>query len=480
MPVMNGLELCREAYALNSRMKIVILSGYEEFEYARQALKYKAEQYLLKPLSREATCHLLAEVAEHFERVRSDESALRGLRALSDEAQKQVAKRFLQALIAGSQAEIGTLFPLTCRMKIPLFEGEGHLLLLAIDEVSLRDKRIGHQETSLFHYILNQIAAETAESCELVWTIFDDRERTVLLLSGTEIGDLLPGARDLYGKISENIRTATGLTLTGGLGARIEDVLQLEASYQTALAATYRRFRSGGNRLYEFGDGSELAADSVNALLQIVKGTFSDPYADKRLRGSTLLADLLPGPDGLSADSAFGFGAFLLRELERGPGKWQPEQWKRAWQTLESLLPADAPEQTLASAQEAYQAALNALQAPAASTEKPSDANEIRIVDEISRFIEENYAEPISLSMLSDKFQLSQQHISTAFHKHAGIPYIKYMTRIRMENAARLLSEYPQLKIFEIAERTGYANVKHFSYVFKKHFGMTPGEYPSR
>ncbi|RIE01614.1 response regulator [Cohnella faecalis] len=192
MPVMNGLELCREAYAKYPRMRIVILSGYEEFEYARQALKYKAEQYLLKPLAREAMRRVLAQVADHFEQVRSDESALRGLRALSDEGRKQVARRLLQALIAGSQAEIGTLFPLTYRMKIPLFEGEGHLLLLEIDESSLRDKRIGYQETSVFHYILNQIASETAEGCELAWTTFDDRERTAVLLSGTETSELLP------------------------------------------------------------------------------------------------------------------------------------------------------------------------------------------------------------------------------------------------------------------------------------------------
>jgi len=485
MPVMNGLELCRRAYALDPRMKIVILSGYEEFEFAREALRYKAEQYLLKPLNRESLRAALAELAALLERARADEAALRGLRALSDEARRQAARRFLQALIAGSQAEIGALFPLTCRMNIPLFEGEGVLLLLEIDETSLRDRRVPPRDFAVFRYILNQIAAELAEARELVWTLFDDRERTAVLLSGTEPEARKPVARALFAQIRDQMRAATGLTLTGGLGTEIEDVLQLEASYRSALAATYRRFRDGGDLLYESEDGQDGeegadAAEAVHSFLQTARGAVFDPHSDGRLLGVSLLADLLARDGAVAASSAFGFGSFLLQELGRGPVRRTPEAWSRAWRTLAELLPPDAPDRTLVSVLEAYRSALSELQADTAPADKPSDDGEQRLVDDIRAFIERHYAEPISLAMLSDKFQASQQRISTAFHKHVGLPYIKYMTQIRMENAARLLAEQPEAKIFEIAERTGYGNVRHFTYVFKKHFGVTPGEYIAR
>lgn len=486
MPVMNGLELCRQTYVLYPRMKAVILTGYEDFEYVREALRYKAEQYLLKPLNREATRAALADLAAQFELARAEEAKLRGLHALSEEARRQVARRFLQALIAGSQAEIGALFPLTCRMNIPLFEGEGILLLLEIDEISLRDKRIPPRDFPVFRYIVNQIATELIDVRELAWTMFDERERTAILLSGTEPSALKPSARELFALIRGHVLSATGLTLTGGLGIQMEDVLQLEASYQSALTATYQRFRDGGDRLYETENEEEVdtaashLASSVHSLLQIVKRAAIDPHPDRRLLGVPVLADLFAREQDVPASYAFALGAFLLRELERDPVRLAPEALTRAWHKLAERLPPEAPGRTLFDVQESYQAALGALQAETIPEEKPSDCIEQRLIDEIRAYIELNYAEPISLAMLSDKFRASQQRISTAFHKHVGLPYVKYMTRVRMENAARLLAERPEAKIFEVAELTGYANVRHFTYVFKKHFGVTPGEYTAR
>ena len=116
------------------------------------------------------------------------------------------------------------------------------------------------------------------------------------------------------------------------------------------------------------------------------------------------------------------------------------------------------------------------------STLKPTSIPSIEwseqgLMEQIRHFIDLHYAEPISLAMIADKFDLSQQYISTAFHKYVGVPYIKYMTNVRMNQATKLLEQKPIGKIYEIAEQVGYVNVKHFSYVFRKHYGMTPGDY---
>ena len=182
MPVMSGLELCHQVFLLYPDIKIVILSGYEEFEYAKEALEYKAEAYLLKPLNRAATRDMLNRIAESLTKKKAEELTLKGLRVLSDEAKQLVARRFLQALLASSQAEINTLYPLIHRLKIPLFEGEGLILLLLLDEYALFLKQIPAKDISIFQYILNQIAAEIAAANELTWTLFDEGERTVILL----------------------------------------------------------------------------------------------------------------------------------------------------------------------------------------------------------------------------------------------------------------------------------------------------------
>ncbi|XID92616.1 response regulator [Paenibacillaceae bacterium WGS1546] len=475
MPVMNGLELCREAYGLDPRIKIVILSGYEEFEYAREALKYKAEQYLLKPLNREALRLALSGVASRLEAERAEEWTLRGLRAVSRDGMTHIGRRLLQALIAGSEAEIGSLFPLACKMKIPLFEGEGVLLLLSIDEASLRDRKIPTHDRPVFQYILNQIAAEVCEPNELAWPLFDERGRTAVLLSGTEANGLPDEARSLFAALAGQMNNATGLTITGGLGNRIEDVLQVESSYQTALSAICRRYCEGGNRLYESGT-EEDEAERAEIVFRYARGVRLEPDGDGAVRSLPVPAGILPAEEPFPVSFAYELGAYLLLELERGPTARSSEAWRRAWETLHDALPPDAAA-TSASAAEAYRLALLALQPSDNAQDKPSDAGERHLAEDIRRFIERHYAEPVSLAMLSDRFHASPQHISTAFHQHVGIPYIKYMTHVRLDHAARLLSLHPGMKLSEIAEKTGYASVKHFSYVFKKHFGRTPGEY---
>ncbi|MDI4648443.1 response regulator transcription factor [Cohnella hashimotonis] len=485
MPVMDGLALCRIAYEQYPRMRRVILSGHEEFEYVREALVYKAEQYLLKPPGREAVRLLFAGLADDLERERGDARALRGLQSLSEEGRMQVGRRLLQALIAGAEAEIGTLFPLAYRMKIPLFEGEGLLLLLAIDESSMREQGVAPHERSLFDYILNQVTAELAQSTALAWTLFDSRERTAVLLSGTDPQALSAGAEALFGKIRQTMRDTAGLTLTGGASSLIEDVQQLDAAYAEAHAAVCRKYLEGGDTLYASGDGANSAADAFDTLVQAASAELSDPYGDRRAAyGRPALDALLPNGRKLDAACAYGLVAALLGELQRlAGGKRHSGQWAAAWQALDRAIPAGNPAVWTATAlADACRSALAPLTAAGADPEpRPAfEAAERQLALNIRAYIDANYAEPISLALLSDKFRASQQHISTIFHKHAGTPYIRYMTRVRMDNAARLLSAHPDMKIFEVAERTGYANVKHFSYVFKKHFGVTPGEYGAR
>lgn len=481
MPVMDGLALCRIVFERYPHMRRVILSGHEEFEYVREALIYKAEQYLLKPPGREAVRLLFAGLAEELERERSEALALRGLQSLSEEGRMQVGRRLLQALIAGAQAEVGTLFPLAYRMKIPLFEGEGALLLLTIDDSSLRDKGIAPQETSLFYYILNQIATELAQTSALNWTLFDDRERTAVLLSGTDPERLSADAKALFGQAREVMLDATGLTLTGGVSSLVEDVQQLDTAYAEAHAAICRRYLEGGDRLYTCVGAA--AAEAFDALVQSASTELAEAFGERRgIHGWQTLAALLPDGRQLDAVRAYGLGAALLGELQRLPAaRRRPGLWAEAWNTLSRTIPADGaalwPAAALA---DAYRAALAPLASSSGSAPEPrssTEAGERQLVLDIRAYIDANYAEPISLALLSDKFGASQQHISTIFHKHTGTPYIKYMTRVRMDNAARLLSARPEMKIFEVAERTGYVNVKHFSYVFKKHFGVTPGEY---
>lgn len=107
-------------------------------------------------------------------------------------------------------------------------------------------------------------------------------------------------------------------------------------------------------------------------------------------------------------------------------------------------------------------------------------ANEHDIVKKTIEYIYEHYSEPISLALIADKIGVSPCYLSNLFHKNVGESYIKFLTKVRMEQAAKLLKLKPLAKICDIAEKVGYTSVKHFSYVFKQYFNTTPGEYQSK
>lgn len=103
--------------------------------------------------------------------------------------------------------------------------------------------------------------------------------------------------------------------------------------------------------------------------------------------------------------------------------------------------------------------------------------DEQNIVTKAKEIIYAHYSEPLSLALIAERIDVSSGYLSHIFHKKVNEPYIKFLTRVRMEQAAKLLKEKPAAKVYEVAEKVGYLSVKHFCYVFKQFHGMPPGEF---
>ncbi|WP_321003849.1 helix-turn-helix transcriptional regulator [Eisenbergiella porci] len=115
------------------------------------------------------------------------------------------------------------------------------------------------------------------------------------------------------------------------------------------------------------------------------------------------------------------------------------------------------------------------------SPDKPARISESQQIAENARkYILSHYQEQISLSQIAEEIGVNSCYLSDIFHKYMGEPYSRYLLRIRMEQAARLLKENPGEKVYKIAERTGFVSSKHFIAVFKKYYGTTPSAYVYR
>lgn len=111
---------------------------------------------------------------------------------------------------------------------------------------------------------------------------------------------------------------------------------------------------------------------------------------------------------------------------------------------------------------------------------KEDEAYDRSIAAQARDYICKHYGEPISLVEVADKLGVNASYLSSLFHRTINESYIKFLTRVRMEQAVKYLKYNPNIKIYEVAERVGYISVKHFSHVFKKYCSMSPGEFQEK
>jgi len=479
MPEKDGLELCEEVHREFPKIKICILSGHEEFQYVQQAMLYRTEEYILKPINKEAIQEMLNRVAQRLDKQKAEESTLRGLYSLSDEAKRQVAMRFLQALITKSHAEISTLYPLVHRMKIPLFEGEGVMLLLSLDEHLLFQRMIPPKDHTVFHYILNQVASELASRFDMTWSLFDQSNHTCILLSGTDPNRVLQNVHTLFEQINSAMQSTTNLSVSGGIGCWIEDIFQVDESYMTALRANHLRFNQGQPGVlneYFYQESVAAEPDPIDYVAESLRNAVMIPHAPEW--AAKKLVNVLNNEGTVKSMGAYNLGAYILNKWTSGRQDNTYQNLDLAWGTLSILGGLGTQDATPSIIESVYSNVFSTLldASDPVEEERNLEGNP-SFIDKVLDYINLHYCEPISLAMIADHFQITPQYLSQLIHKQIGISYIKYLTKIRMDQALKLLTESAGIKVYEVAEQVGFDNVKHFMYVFKKHYGKTPGEY---
>lgn len=138
--------------------------------------------------------------------------------------------------------------------------------------------------------------------------------------------------------------------------------------------------------------------------------------------------------------------------------------------TLESLLWSSRPDSLRKGLMEWIQGALARLD-PA--------RQEGKVLARAKKYIQAHLQHPVNLTEVSQETLVTPQYLSKLFREKSGETFIEYITRLRIEEAKRLLAE-PGVKVYEVASQVGYSNWKHFSRVFKQHTGYGPADYKNR
>lgn len=458
MPGLDGLAAAAQIREKDGKCKIVIITAYDEFDYAQEALRLGAVDYLLKPVRPEELVTVMQKLINTLEKEKE--------KTHREEELRQSIQKAIKFLRAG----------FFCGLLLGAFE-EQQAIKVQADILGLKQVPQG------VLVIAPDVAAADAASefdryevYRLIEQLMAPYENSIVVLLGE---DIVVGAgleRDLK-ELGESLRSAVEETLefsvTIGIG-RVTSSGDLPRLFREAqMAARLGRFYLGGNRV--------VMLEEIGALMP--QQDYSDFEREEQLLEQVRL--------GQKAEAAKTFEILLQEMLARGYDSLTYCQMRLAeilvllWRTARQAGYVGRNEFHL---QQSYLQRLWRCQTPVELSQwgqnlleeilVPPDKGHTpkELVRQIVKYIHDHYAKELTLQDIARQIYLSPDYFSRLFKKEVGCTYAEYLTKVRVERAKALLSN-PALSVAEVAQKVGYHDPNYFSRVFRKVVGVSPSDY---
>ncbi len=473
MPFMDGLELSRIIRKELPFSEIVILSGYEEFDYAKQAISIGVAQYLTKPISGDDLLHELDTLREKI--IKSKEE-----RALKEQFKKEMEENDLKERrelfhnIVSGNCPVTDLLQKAEKLGIDLSAMWYNIILLFTKSEHHELEEYSRSSVTIDEFIKEAVS-------EMGCIIFDrDLEGKAIVVMGDSEEELSKTQSELIERVTGIFRDYSHVRYYGGIGKQVNRLSRMNESYEDAGCALANRFFVTQSGFFS-ADRSPVhgnAPDEKFDMSTIDAKRIDKSNVQKFLKlGNT---DEIPFYVGEFVKSVGedAFNSFIFRQyiamdvffaasgfIEEISGTKPDDVITEI--SKEALSNADSVTRYITGIIE------NAIRfRDSIATNRYKD-----IVDGAVKYIEENYAdEELSLNQLASHVNVSPNHLSTIFSQQTGRTFIKYLTEYRMDKAKEML-KCTAMRSSEISEAVGYKDPHYFSYMFKKTVGMTPTNY---
>lgn len=477
MPEMDGVKFVQEARKISSFAPLFI-SGYDDFEYLRAAMREGAVDYLLKPVDREQFRARLAEIRESIETKRRERYTLDDMRK---KAEQLKLTRQTQMLSNVTMAEVDWSrlgywvdeFPAGCFM----------LVYISLDALPYKAKAYSDRDWQAYSYALENIIGELVSEAavgrsEYRWWWRAESDFWLLLHEEDPMNDTTFRAEVL--RLAEQIRSAvqrfTPFTVTVSIGELIEDLYLLRNAKHKALELMNYRLILGGNRVVTAeiatGAGKTSPAKVDAVYYQMVNKLKASLQQGKRAEVQEWQAQLFAQIGKLSSPAQIQWVLqYLYMQLH---ALWMEVTDGR--NTSLSLEKALHGVKTAANLGEIKLAVTRWIRHIEYTIHVNRISERVKPVEQAKAWIADHLGEDITIKKIADHVYMNPTYFCKCFKMHTGETVLDYVTRQRMEQAASLLRER-DLKLKEISAMVGYQDAKYFSKLFKEWSGMSPSDY---
>lgn len=471
MPFMDGLELSKRIKKEFPWMEIIVLSGYEEFEYAKKAIKIGVAEYLTKPINGEALLEEVDALAVKIEEKRKERENKEKYEKEMEENSKEEQKKLFQSLVTGSQS-VTELLEMGDNLGVDLSAMWYNIVLLMVQSTNHTQEEYSNRIVEI-----DQQLNMMCDGSKIIW--FDrNLEGKAFVVKADTKEELDDTIEHYLNQMKEIVSNYNHVRYFGGVGEAVNRLRELPVSFEKANHAFAHRY---------LGNESEILYS--NQLEKTVETeAFDFSHVDLKQINREKMTEFLKFGN---QEEVVYFVEEFFKNLDRNAIKSNLFQQYIVMDTYFSV--AEFVESLQFSKEEIEQipvsnGGLNSAEGVIGYIERiVKQALELReksasnrygdVVDEVMHYIEQNYAdEELSLNMIASHVNFSPNHLSTVFSQQTGQTFIKYLTDYRMNKAKELL-HCTGKKSSSICQEVGYKDPHYFSYLFKKTQGMTPTQY---
>jgi two-component system response regulator YesN len=471
MPVMNGLEMIQELKEYSLDHKVIILSGFNDFEYARQAMRLKIADYLSKPASIDTITDVLKSVINQLQEEAVEKKQVVELKKKMTLYEPLVEKEWIKSVVTG----ITNVWQVPSRLNSLLerWQEKEHVALAITYDEPLEHTSFYHSDWSLFRFACSNIISEISTS------YFDDVQyieihifQGALCIHFEKIQyNVMEKLKELSKSVEESLNTYLQIKATVSIGSIKNKWEELAASMKDALTASR----------------AETVSEELESLGVHAKST--SKVWSEAIETSQKLSEAIRYADEKSAFEIIDVFFTRLQDLEYTKPvavRVGIEMWTVMTYSLHDVgfkIQEMMPENN----DLLYELSLckNWIEIKTYIKTKitlichhqqwDENLKHRQLVEQIIEYVNEHIAENITLQDIANDLYISRNYLGQIFKNIVGESFKNYLTRVRMERAKKMIQDGHFL-IYEISEKVGYVNPAYFTTTFKKYTGYTPTE----
>ncbi|MGO4546673.1 helix-turn-helix domain-containing protein [Paenibacillus sp. 2TAB23] len=479
MKNLSGLEFIQKLYEeFSFDGKVIIISGYDDFQYARKAMSFGVVDFLLKPVNMAELKEVVIKALLLLQQEEKRQSSL----SMIEGAIPKLRERMLQEMVDRS-ASISAVPP--NKQLLDQYDigwiGTDKLVMLLLEANNLKsyaNPGLSSKEQNRIMFAIGNVLEHSlmehtahAGNYVLFRMVPGDKWIGIFGIQPNALSAFDYWIREFKSTMAARIKKYVKVSATIVIASE-GNVNSLPELYKEALdkltqARIYGDVESEGELELEpanlFRDVDLLL--EPKALADLLKHGEEHDVREAVLQFPVMIREW---GVGIMRDLHHQVFEWLLEVFDEARRMgWKNEEWKKKplllWEKIEAFDTIQALQQLVLDSLLQVNAELQG-----------SSRNQI--MQKAEHYIREHYSEPITVQTIADHVYVSPEWLSTLFKKNVGMTFLDYVTHLRMEKAKLLLQDV-SMKIYQISSEVGYRDTVYFSKLFKKNFGCTPREY---